>query len=389
LNAFCSVFGQILKLFPRSEFAELVRETRAERHARGFTSWQQFVAMLFCQLGQAQSLREICQGLSLIEGKINHLGVGSAPARSTLAYANAKRPWELYQRVFGQVYARCQQIAPKHRLRFKNPLRSVDATVIELCASVFDWAHYKRTKGAVKLHMVLDHNGYLPSFCVITEAKKYDVVIARNMKFEPGTVVVFDRGYADFNWFVALGQAGVFFVTRLKRGTLYTVVEEHRPPKNSGVIRDSTICLTSRRLETESPLFRLVEYVDDQGRTITFLTNHLGFGATTIASIYKERWQIELFFKALKQNLRIKTFVGVSANALQTQVWTALIAILVLRYLKLKAAFGWSLSNLVALLRFNLFAYRDLWAWLSDPFSPPPQHRAIQLPLTWTASLPV
>lgn len=388
MNAFCSVFGQILKLFPRSEFAQLVHETKAERHARGFTSWQQFVSMMFCQLGKAQSLREICQGLASIEGKINHLGVGSAPARSTLAYANEKRPWQLYQKVFEGLYARCQEIAPKHRLRFKNPLRSIDATVIELCASVFDWAHYKRTKGAVKLHMVLDHDGYLPSFCLVTEAKKYDVVVAREMKFEPGTVVVFDRGYADYNWFATLDQQGVYFVTRLKRKTLYTIVEERVPPKNTRVIRDSIIKLNSRLLRTESPRLRIVEYTDDKGHPITFLTNHLGFGATTIASIYKERWQIELFFKALKQNLRIKTFVGVSANALQTQVWTALIAILVLRYLKLKASFGWSLSNLVALLRFNLFAYRDLWAWLSDPFSPPPLSPATQLSLTWTAPAP-
>lgn len=389
MNAFCSVFGQILKLFPRSEFAQLVHETKAERHARGFTSWQQFVSMMFCQLGKAQSLREICQGLASIEGKINHLGVDSAPARSTLAYANEKRPWQLYQKVFEGLYGRCQEIAPKHRLRFKNPLKSIDATVIELCASVFDWAHYKRTKGAVKLHMVLDHNGYLPSFCLVTEAKKYDVVVARRMKFEPGTVVVFDRGYADYNWFATLDQQGVYFVTRLKRKTLYTIVEERTTPQNTRVIRDSIIKLNSRLLRTESPRLRIVEYTDDRGQSITFLTNHLGFGATTIASIYKERWQIELFFKALKQNLRIKTFVGVSANALQTQVWTALIAILILRYLKLKSSFDWSLSNLVAMLRFNLFAYRDLWAWLSDPFSPPLLPPDVQLPLTWTASAPV
>ena len=388
MSAFSSVFGQILKLFPRSEFAALVREARAERHARGFTCWQQFVAMLFCQLGKAQSLREICQGLASIEGRINHLGMGMAPAKSTLAYANEKRPWVLYRKLFEALYARCREIAPKHHLRFKNPLRSIDATVIELCASVFDWAHYKRTKGAVKLHMVLDHNGYLPNFCVVTEAKKYDVVVAREMTFEPGTVVVFDRGYADFNWFASLTQRGVFFVTRLKKRTLYSVVEERRPPQKSGVIRDTLIRLNSRLLRTESPLLRIVEFVDDQGRTIHFLTNHLGFGATTIAAIYKERWQIELFFKALKQNLRIKTFVGVSANALQIQVWTALIAMLILRYLKLKAKIGWSLSNLVALLRFNLFAYRDLWAWLADPFSPPSSASAVQLPLTWTAPTP-
>jgi hypothetical protein len=373
------VFGQILKLFPRTEFQQLVNETKAERHARGFTCWQQFVAMLFCQLGKAQSLREICQGLASVEGKINHLGIDQAPNKSTLAYANAHRPWQLFQRVFEQMYQRCQQIAPKHRLRFNNPLVSIDATVIELCATLFDWAHYKQTKGAVKLHMILDHNGLLPSFCHITEARKYDVTVAREWDFPAGTIIVFDRGYTDFRWFRSLDERGVFFVTRLKRGTLYEVVQEHSIPQRGGVLRDATIRLTSRQLKGDSPLLRLVEYRAQDGRTYEFLTNHLKFGPTTIAAIYEQRWQIELFFKAIKQNLRIKTFVGTSANALHIQVWTALIAILILRYLKLRSTFGWALSNLLAMLRFNLFSYRDLWLWLCDPFPSPPLPESAKL----------
>jgi hypothetical protein len=382
LTAFSSVFGQILKLFPRTEFQQLVNETKAERHARGFTCWQQFVAMLFCQLGKAQSLREICQGLASVEGKINHLGMDQAPNKSTLAYANAHRPWQLFQRVFEEMYQRCQQIAPKHRLRFKNPLLSIDATVIELCATLFDWAHYKQTKGAVKLHMILDHNGLLPSFCHITEARKYDVVVAREWDFPAGTILVFDRGYIDFRWFRSLCERGIFFVTRFKKGTLYEVVQEHSIPQRGGVLRDATIRLTSRQLKGgSSPLFRLVEYRAHDGRIYEFLTNHLKFGPTTIAAIYEQRWQIELFFKAIKQNLRIKTFVGTSANALHIQVWTALIAILTLRYLKLRSTFGWALSNLIAMLRFNLFSYRDLWLWLNDPFPPPPPPDPTQLSL--------
>jgi hypothetical protein len=379
LPAFSSVFGQILKLFPRTEFQQLVNETKAERHARGFTCWQQFVAMLFCQLGKAQSLREICQGLASVEGKINHLGIDQAPNKSTLAYANAHRPWQLFQRVFEQMYQRCQQIAPKHRLRFNNPLVSIDATVIELCATLFDWAHYKQTKGAVKLHMILDHNGLLPSFCHITEARTYDVTVAREWDFPAGTIIVFDRGYTDFRWFRSLDERGVFFVTRLKRGTLYEVVQEHSIPQRGGVLRDATIRLTSRQLKGDSPLLRLVEYRAQDGRTYEFLTNHLKFGPTTIAAIYEQRWQIELFFKAIKQNLRIKTFVGTSANALHIQVWTALIAILILRYLKLRSTYGWALSNLLAMLRFNLFSYRDLWLWLCDPFPSPPLPESAQL----------
>jgi len=382
LSAFSSVFGQILKLFPRTEFEQLVRETKAERHARGFTCWQQFVAMLFCQLGKAQSLREICQGLASVEGKLNHLGIEEAPNKSTLAYANAHRPWELYQRVFEQLFHRCRQIAPKHRLRFKNPLLSIDATVIELCASLFDWAHYKQTKGAVKLHMILDHNGLLPSFCHITEARKYDVTVAREWDFPAGTIIVFDRGYIDFRWFRSLDERGIFFVTRLKTRTRYSVVEERSIPQRGGVLRDALIRLTSRQLKGgSSPLLRLVEYRAKDGRIYEYLTNQLSFGPTTIAAIYEQRWQIESFFKAIKQNLRIKTFVGTSANALHIQVWTALIAILTLRYLKLRSTFGWALSNLLAMLRFNLFAYRDLWSWLNNPFSPPPLPQPAQLSL--------
>jgi hypothetical protein len=244
-----------------------------------------------------------------VEGKINHLGIDQAPNKSTLAYANAHRPWQLFQRVFEEMYQRCQQIAPKHRLRFKNPLLSIDATVIELCASLFDWAHYKQTKGAVKLHMILDHNGLLPSFCHITEARKYDVTVAREWEFSAGTIIVFDRGYTDFRWFRSLDQRGIFFVTRLKRGTLYEVVQEHSIPKRGGVLRDATIRLTSRQLKGgSSPLLRLVEYRAQDGRTYEFLTNHLKFGPTTIAAIYEQRWQIELFqghqTEPAHQNLR-------------------------------------------------------------------------------------
>ncbi len=386
MSAFCSVFSQLLKLFPRSEFDEAVRVTKAERHARGFTCWEQLTAMMFCQLGGAQSLTEICHGLASVEGKLNHLGIENAPKKSTLAYANAHRPSELYELLFKQLYGRCQQLAPKHRLRFKNPLLSIDATVIELCASMFDWARYKKTKGAVKLHMVLDHSGLLPSYCHIEEAIKYDVVVARTLEFAPGTVVVFDRGYTDYNWYRTLTERGVVFVTRLKRKALYEVVEERPLPQRRGVTRDVIVRLTSRRLKGEAPLFRIVEYCAPDGRTYEFFTNHLTFGATTIAAIYEQRWEIESFFKALKQNLKIKTFVGTSANALKTQIWTALIAMLILRFLQLRSTFGWALSNLVAMLRFNLFTHRDLWSWLNNPFHPPPRPPEFQLALNWIAS---
>jgi IS4 transposase len=391
VTRFCSIFNQLLQLFPRAEFQQAVTKTRAERHARGFTCWQQFVAMLFCQLARAHSLREICGGLASCEQRLAHLGI-EVPKRATLSYANAHRPWALYEQVFYQLLARCQAIAPGKRLRFKNKLLSLDATVIDLCAELFPWATFRRRKGAVKLHFTLDHDGYLPTLLVITEGKRQETPIARAQSYEPGTVLVFDMGYLDFAWFAALTARGVWFVTRLKENTDYRVVARRPVPERTAIVSDDDILLCGPLSAKKYPeVLRRVCAVTDTGERLTFLTNQRTFGPTTIARIYKDRWQIELFFKALKQHLRVKTFVGTSANALHTQIWTALIALLVLKYLQFKARLGWSLSNLAALLRMNLLVYRDLWTWLEHPFTaPPPPAGPVQgrLPLTptWTAS---
>lgn len=369
-----SIFSQMLQLFPRHEFERAVVEHRAERHARGFTCWGQFVAMLFCHLGRAQSLREICGGLAASEGKLRHLGLPDAPKRSTLAYANEHRPWQLYQSVFYQLLDRCRERAGPHGFRFKNKLLSLDATLIELCASVFDWAQYRRTKGAVKLHLLLDHQGLLPSYAVVTEGRVHESRVARTLRFEPGTIVVFDRGFTDYDWFASLDADGVFFVTRLKDNADYGVVERRPVPQRGPVQRDEIIFLYKLARQGGRDLFlRRIEVWDEvHQRTLVFLTNHRGLAASTIAAIYRQRWQIELFFKALKQNLRIQTFVGTSSNALHIQLWTALIALLLLKYLQLRARFSWSLSHLAALLRQQLFVYRDLFSWIDQPFQPPP-----------------
>lgn len=381
MQRFCSIFSQLLQLFPRLEFEQAVRAHQAERHTRGFPCWGQFVAMLFCQLGQARSLREICGGLAATEGRLKHLGLDGAPKRSTLSYANQHRPWQLYQSVFELLLGRCQSLVAAQgggkRFRFRNRLLSLDASVIDLCLSLYDWARFRRAKGAVKLHLLLDHDGYLPQFAVLTDGKTHDLTVARKLAFEPGAVVVFDRAYTDYEWFAELGRRGVFFVTRMKRNADYEVLESRPAPARGGILADEVICFPSRAVERPEYVFRrIVKQQPGDDEPLVFLTNHLGFGPTTVAAIYKDRWQVELFFKALKQNLRIKTFVGVSANAVRTQLFTALIAILVLRYLQLRGRFGWSLSNLAALLRQQLFVYRDLWAWLDEPFEPPPQAAA-------------
>ena len=374
---FCSIFSQLLQIFPRQQFQQVVAETKAERHARGFKCWEQFVAMLFCQLAQAQSLREVCMGLASYQGKLRHLGLQHAPAPSTLAYANEHRAVQLYEQVFYQLLARCQQAVQHHgqggKLRFKNKLLSIDASILELCATVFDWARFRRTKGAVKLHLILQHQGYLPTFALITEGCQHEVTVARTLSFEAGSIVVMDRGYTDYKWFADLTQHGIYFVTRLKDNAAYEIVEERVVPQNRHVLSDQVIRLSGTRAARKcSHLLRRIEVYDPHTeKVLVFLTNHLAFGATTVAAIYKERWQIELFFKALKQNLKIKTFVGTSANALKIQVWTALIAMLLLRYLQLKSRFGWAFSHLVALLRFNLMTHCNLWQWLEHPYGQP------------------
>jgi hypothetical protein len=388
LNRVCSIFSQILQLIPRSEFETAVRDHKAERHARGFSSWAQFIAMMFCQLGHSQSLREITGGLAASEGKLRHLGVENAPKRTTLSYANGHRPWQLFQTVFYKLLERCQAEAKgrKRKFRFRHKLLSLDSSVIPLCLSAFDWAQYKRAKGAVKLHLVLDHDGYLPSYAVLTEGKTADITAARQMPFAPGTMLVFDRGYADYDWWLSLTRQKVQFVTRLKDSAGYGVVEQRNVPDNGNIIRDEVIVLCSQQdIGPQARLRRIEVWVEEKRETMVFITNHLKLAAATIAAIYKERWAIELFFKALKQGLKIKTFVGTSENAVQTQIWTALIAMLLVKYLQLKSTHAWSLSNLVALLRQQLFVYRDLFTWLNDPFQAPPIVDDGQMSLTFCA----
>lgn len=378
MNRVCSIFAQMLRLIPRTTFHKAVLEHKAERHARGFTCWGQLVAMLFCQLGQARSLREICNGLAASEGKLKHLGVPTAPNRSTLAYANEHRPWEVYQTVFYDLLGRCRaEAVGKKKFRFKNKLVSVDSTSIDLCAEIYDWAKYVRTKGAVKLHLVLDHEGYLPCFAVITDGKSHDITVGRTLRFEAGTIVAMDKGYVDYDWWKQLTDEGVYFVTRFKQDLKYEVIAEREAPKNSSVKSDREIRIRPYRKDLELNLRLITIWDDEKQEELMFLTNHMKFGATTVARIYKERWQIELFFKSLKQLLRVKTFVGTSANALKTQLWVALIAMLLLKFLHLKSTFNWSFSNLVVLIRQQLFVYRDLLPWLNDPYQAPPAVAAL------------
>jgi Transposase DDE domain/Domain of unknown function (DUF4372) len=373
-----SLFNQLLQHFPRGEFAALVRRHDAERGAKGFTCWAQLVAMLFCQMAHADSLREICNGLACSLGKLVHLGIGVAPNKSTLSYANKHRPAKLYEDLFYTALGRFRDEkglgVRKRRFRFKNKLLSLDSTTISLCLEMFPWAKFRRAKGGVKAHVLLDHDDYLPRYVLITEARRSDVKIADAFPLNRGSIVVMDRGYNDYALFGKWTDEGIHFVTRLKENAAYEVLEEGPVPKNRNILSDQLIRFTGEKAQKDCPclLRRVVVWDPINEREIVLLTNLQDFGPTTIAAIYKDRWEIELFFKALKQNLKVKTFVGTSENALRIQIWTALIAILLLKWLHHLSKAKWSLSNLASMLRMNLFTYRDLTAWLDNPFGTPP-----------------
>jgi hypothetical protein len=376
-----SLFSQLLHEFPRLDFQYLVKKHAAEKGAKGFTCWMQFIAMLFCHLSHADSLREICNGLSCCAGKLNHLGVKRAPKRSTLSYANEHRPAELFQDQFWYLLDRFRRQGTwgmrKKIFRFKNKLLSLDSTTISLCLSLFPWASFRRAKGGVKVHVLIDHDDYLPSYVLISEARRHDKFVLRREDFRlnRGSILVFDRAYNDYRQFGKWTAAGIFFVTRQKENACYRIVEERSLPAHSRILSDQVIQLTGLGAQDKCSSFlrRVVAWDEENQREIVLLSNHLHFAASTIAAIYKDRWEIEIFFKTLKQNLKIKSFVGTSENALRIQIWTALIALLLLRWLQHLSHWSWSFSNLASMLRLNLFTYRDLKEWLLQPFGTPPE----------------
>jgi len=386
-----SLFSQLLEQIRRIEFAVLVKKHGAERHARGFSCWTQLVGMLFCQLAHADSLREICNGLACCAGRLVHLGIKEAPCKSTLSYANQHRSALVFQDLFWRLLDRFRSEGRlgkrQHKFRFRNKLLSLDSTTISLCLSMFPWAKFRRAKGGVKAHVLLDHDDYMPAYVLITEAKRHDSKVAKMLHLAVGSIIVMDRAYNDYQQFSTWISQGVFFVTRMKENAVYRVTKRLRVPHGRNIRSDALIRLSGSNANAKCPhiLRRVVVWDALNEREIVLLTNHLEFGATTIADIYKERWEIELFFKALKQNLKVKTFIGVSENALRIQIWTALIAMLLLKWLHHLSRARWSFSNLASLLRLNLFSYRDLRHWLDNPFNTPPlQPPAQQISFPWS-----
>ena len=373
-----SIFSQILGEISLVNFEKLVIKHGAEKHAKGFKCWTQLVAMLFCHLAHADSLREICHGLACCNGKLVHLGIKRLPNKSTLSYANEHRPAELYRELFWSVLDHFQSLyilgCRKKKFRFKNKLLSLDSTTIDLCLNLFQWAEFRQQKGGVKVHVLLDHDSYMPSFVHVTEANVHDINVARILSLPSGSIVAMDKAYIDFKLMNQWNERGIFFVTRMKKNAAYRVVEQRPLPKKRNILNDEIVQMTGHYTSENypAPLRRIVVWDKENEREIVLLTNHLDFGATTIAAIYKDRWEIELFFKALKQNLKVKTFIGTSRNALLIQIWTALLALAIIKWLHHLSKAGWSFSSMAVMTRLNLFTYRNLKDWLDEPYATPP-----------------
>jgi len=344
-----TIFNQLLNMLPRDRFEQDVIRTQANRYTKHFTAWNQLLVNLYAQVSGKKSLRDIETGLKMQHNSWYHLGLTNA-VRSTISYANNKRPYQIAESTFYHLLGKCKDVTPKHKFRFKNSLYTLDATVIDLCLSMFPWAKFRKRKGALKIHTLLDHRGTIPSFMVITDAKQHEVKVGQNL-FLPvslDSIITVDKAYVDFQWLYGLKQRGIYFVTRAKKTMNYRVVGQQEVNSSKGLLADKEIMLTGFYSCQKYPeKLRLVTYYDRENDKIyEFLTNNFHLAGYTIAQIYKARWQVELFFKWIKQNLKIKTFLGTSKNAVLTQIWTAMIYYLLLAYIKYQTKYKHSLLYL-------------------------------------------
>jgi len=367
-----TIMNQITKIVSRHEFEALAVKHHTGRKFRKFSRWSQFVAMTAAQLSSRVSLRDLTSNLKAQMKKLYHLGVTSI-SRTTLARVNDEKPYTLYEELFNKLLHRCQRLSPKHTFRFKNKLYSLDATVIDLCLKVFPWATFRKTKGALKLHIGLDHSGYLPTFVSVTEGSKHEIAWARALQLPRGSFCVFDKAFTDYDWFGTLVKKGIFFITRQKINAQYRVIERRKANRSQGILCDQTILLIGQKSDLCPYPLRRIRYRDkENGKDYVYITNAIHVSARTVANIYKERWQIELFFKWIKQNLKIKSFLGTSKNAVLTQIWIAMCVYLILCWIKFQNKIDLSLQQMLRLLQLNLFERRDILKLLrGDPEKPP------------------
>ena len=376
-----TLFSQIISKLDTSKFKKLVKSHQSDKHQKGFNSWSHLVSMLFCQFAKSQSVRDISNGLRSATGNLNHLGMLTAPSKSTISYQNKHRSWELFRDYYYLLLDSLGQQAGMKRTKFKikSKIFLLDATTISLCLSLFDWAKYKTHKGAIKMHPLLDYDGHLPAYVDITDGKTADNKGAYDIPLYKGSVIVADRFYNDFSLLNVWDSNGVYFVVRHKDNIQFKTIKELELPehKHQHLLKDEIIELTGIKTKEKYPkkLRRVALWDDKNQQTIEVITNQMSWIANTITELYKARWEVEIFFRDIKQQLHIKSFIGTSQNAVMIQIWTALITILILKALKAQAKHPWYLSNLVAFIRLNLFVKVDLQKWLDNPFAkeqPPP-----------------
>jgi hypothetical protein len=374
-----TLFSQVLQIIPRDLLKKITVQHGSDKHSKGIDTWNHLVSMLFCHFGKLNSLRDISNGMKVAGGNLNHLGVQRPACKSSLSYENARRDWRVFQSFY---YALLQHISGIHKfqrkpgIKLRRKIFLLDSTVISLCLKVFDWAKFRAKKGAVKIHTLLDYDGCLPSYLYVSDGKTHDVTAAKEITVPPGSVLVMDKAYVDFKWLYILDSTGVFFVTRVKDNAQYRVVGNNplKAEDKGWILEDKIVELTGFYTQKHYPnTLRLVRIWDEKNQIeLTFMTNNTSWTASTIAELYKARWDIEIFFKQIKQHLKIKSFVGTSENAVMIQIWTAMISMLILTYLKAKAKFKWHLSGMITFLRLNLFVKINLWRWLDKPFDKPP-----------------
>ena len=368
-----TAFHQLLKPISRHEFESLAKIHHSGQKLRSASRWDQFIGMTVAQLSGKQSLRDIQANLETQRNKLYHLGAQPI-ARSTLARLNQKQPADLYKALFGKLLNRCKsQASGTHKFRFKNPLYSLDASAIDLSLNLFPWAAHRDDTANVKLSVGLNHGTMIPEFVALSDGNENDMVEGRKFDFPKGSIVAFDKGYIDYEWFKSLTDKGIFFVTRLRSGSVYRVTGDYPANKADGILKDQDIQFNSDHAQKRGvpPLRRVVYYCRETGKTYEFLTNHFQLAAKTIAGIYKDRWQVELFFKAIKQSLHIHAFSGTSRNAVMTQLWIAMITYLLVAYARYAARSGWTVLRMLRVLRVNLFERKTL----QEVLNPPPRQR--------------
>ena len=363
-----TIFNQLLSFLPKYKFKEFVGQHNGDRYVKKLTTWNQLTALLYAQATGKKSLRDIETGLKLHENQWYHLGISSV-AKSSLSYANSHRSYEIFEKLFYALLEQCKGVTSNKNFKFNSPLYSFDSTTIKLCLSVFDWAKYTKEKGALKIHTLLNNQTTIPELLTISDGRKADITAIKEMdiKLKKGSILVFDRGYIDYTWWNNLDNDEITFVSRIKSNTDLFVVGQHNNELQKNILSDERIIFGDLKAREKYPKkLRKVRYWHtEKKKEYVYVTNNFDLTAQQIADIYKDRWQIELFFKWIKQNLKIKTFLGTSKNAVMTQIWVAMIYYLLLAYIKFQTKFKKSLLHLTRMIRETIMLKRNLIDLLS------------------------